>query len=53
MLEISPVTADRWGELASFFGRSGAFSHCWCTWWRQSAADFNHGVKSRGPATAR
>jgi GNAT superfamily N-acetyltransferase len=50
MLDIHPVTADRWEELASFFGHAGAFSHCWCTWWRQSSADFGDGVKEDGAA---
>jgi GNAT superfamily N-acetyltransferase len=48
MLEIHPVTADRWEELAAFFGPSGAFAHCWCTWWRQTAAEFSHGVERKG-----
>lgn len=47
-IEIHPVTADRWEDLAAFFGPSGAFSNCWCTWWRQTAADFSHGVEERG-----
>ena len=48
MLEIRPVTADRWEELAAFFGPSGAFSHCWCTWWRQTAAEFSSGIEADG-----
>ena len=48
MLEIQPVTADRWEDLAAFFGPSGAFSNCWCTWWRQTAADFSHGIEEQG-----
>jgi GNAT superfamily N-acetyltransferase len=47
-LEIHPATADRWQDLAALFGRSGAFSNCWCTWWRQTSADFSHGVQERG-----
>ena len=47
-LEVRPVSADRWDELAAFFGPSGAFSHCWCTWWRQTSADFSRGVESKG-----
>ena len=50
MLEIHPVTADRWEELAAFFGPSGAFGHCWCTWWRQTGAEFSHGVEEKGAA---
>jgi GNAT superfamily N-acetyltransferase len=48
MLEVRSVTSDRWEELAALFGSSGAFSHCWCTWWRQTAADFSHGVARQG-----
>jgi GNAT superfamily N-acetyltransferase len=48
MLEIRPVTADRWEELAALFGPSGAFSHCWCTWWRQTSAETTAGVANGG-----
>jgi GNAT superfamily N-acetyltransferase len=48
MLEIRPVTADRWEELAAFFGPSGAFAHCWCTWWRQTGAESSKGVEEGG-----
>jgi GNAT superfamily N-acetyltransferase len=48
MLEIHPVTADRWKELAAFFGPSGAFAHCWCTWWRQTGAEFRQGEAEGG-----
>ena len=50
MLEVHPVTAERWQDLADFFGPSGAFSHCWCTWWRQTSAEFSRGVESKGQA---
>jgi GNAT superfamily N-acetyltransferase len=49
-VEIRPITADRWEELAAFFGPSGAFGHCWCTWWRQTAAEFSQGVEDGGAA---
>lgn len=48
MLDIRPVTADRWEDLAAFFGPSGAFAHCWCTWWRQTAAEFSQGEAEGG-----
>jgi GNAT superfamily N-acetyltransferase len=48
MLEIRPVTADRWEELAAFFGPSGGFSHCWCTWWRQTSAETARGIENGG-----
>ncbi len=47
-LSVRPVTPDRWEELATFFGRSGAFSNCWCTWWRQTGAAFSAGIEQRG-----
>jgi GNAT superfamily N-acetyltransferase len=49
-LDIHPVTADRWEELAAFFGPSGAFGHCWCTWWRQTGAEFSAGIEEKGAA---
>ena len=49
-LAVRPVTADRWQDLATLFGPSGAFSHCWCTWWRQTAADFSSGIEGEGAA---
>lgn len=48
MLEIHPVTADRWEDLAALFGPSGAFAHCWCTWWRQTATEFSQGEAEGG-----
>ena len=47
-LDIHPVSADRWEDLATFFGPSGASNHCWCTWWRQTGAEFSAGEAERG-----
>jgi len=47
-IEVRPVTADRWEDLAALFGPSGAFSHCWCTWWRQTSAEFTAGIEDHG-----
>lgn len=47
-LEVRPVTSDHWQELAAFFGESGAFSNCWCTWWRQTSGEFSKGIEERG-----
>lgn len=38
--EIHPVTADRWHDLERLFGPSGAYSGCWCMWWRVTSAEF-------------
>lgn len=47
-LEVRPVTAARWRELADLFGPSGAFSHCWCIWWRQTSREFGRGIEEGG-----
>ncbi len=53
MTEIVPVTSDRWRPLASFFGPSGAYSNCWCTFFRQSGKEYQAGVRDRGAANRR
>jgi GNAT superfamily N-acetyltransferase len=40
-LDIQPVTADRWDDLAQLFGPSGAYSGCWCMWWRVKGSQFS------------
>ncbi|HEY9522870.1 MAG TPA: hypothetical protein VIR33_06500, partial [Thermopolyspora sp.] len=44
-LTVEPVTPDRWSQLADFFGRAGAYSGCWCTWWRVSGSEFTSGCR--------
>lgn len=46
--QVRPVTAAGWDELAAFFGPSGAYSNCWCAWWRVSAKEFSTGCSSNG-----
>jgi GNAT superfamily N-acetyltransferase len=47
-LEVRPVTADRWPDFERVMGPRGAYSGCWCMWWRvESRKDFD------GPATER
>ncbi len=43
-----PLTPERWGDLADLFEASGAYSHCWCTWWRQPARAFDAGCRDDG-----
>jgi GNAT superfamily N-acetyltransferase len=47
-LEVRPLTADRWDDLVTLFGTSGAFGNCWCTWWRQTGGEFGRGIRQRG-----
>lgn len=43
--DVRPVTADRWDDLRAFFGPSGAYSGCWCTFWRIPRRDFEEGCR--------
>lgn len=47
--EYHPLTPDRWGDLETLFGKSGAWGGCWCMWWRQSTSEFDklHGEQNR------
>jgi GNAT superfamily N-acetyltransferase len=37
---IHPVTPDRWRDLERLFGPRGAYSNCWCMFWRLRRRDF-------------
>jgi GNAT superfamily N-acetyltransferase len=52
-LEIRPVTADRWDDLVELFGERGAYSNCWCMWWRVTSSDFDRGIRNRGTGNRR
>ena len=39
-VEVRPVTPDRWADLERLFGPSGAYSGCWCMWFRQTSAEY-------------
>lgn len=34
------LTAERWPDLETVFGPSGAYCGCWCMYWRAPRADF-------------
>lgn len=40
IMEIHPATPDRWPDLEQLFGPNGAYSGCWCMWWRVSNREF-------------
>jgi GNAT superfamily N-acetyltransferase len=44
-----PLTPDRWRDLAALFETSSTTRACWCTWFRQTTADYraNAGDKNR------
>jgi GNAT superfamily N-acetyltransferase len=39
-IETHPLTPDRWPDFAALFETSSTTRHCWCTWFRQSTADY-------------
>lgn len=39
-LEIRPVTAERWADVARFFERHGNPNYCWCMTWRMSSSEY-------------
>jgi GNAT superfamily N-acetyltransferase len=41
MVTIREVDAARWDDLCELFGPSGAYSGCWCMWWRISGREFS------------
>ena len=38
---VHPVDAGRWPDLVALFGPSGAYSGCWCMWFRVPGAEFS------------
>jgi len=48
-LVFRPLTADRWDDFESLFGKSGAYGGCWCMYWRITRKEFeqNHGAGNR------
>ncbi len=49
-LDVRPVTADRWNDLARLFGPNGAYSGCWCMYLRESAKEFDANCPNGGAA---
>lgn len=39
-LTFEPVTADRWKDFESLFGKRGACAGCWCMFWRQTGREY-------------
>ena len=40
VVDVQPLTADRWPDLLTLFGPGGACFGCWCQYWRRSRADW-------------
>ncbi|WP_162907756.1 GNAT family N-acetyltransferase [Allorhizocola rhizosphaerae] len=39
-IRIEVVDDERWPDLVTLFGPSGAYSGCWCMWWRVPSKEF-------------
>ena len=37
---IHPLTPDRWADFEALFGKNGACTGCWCTWWRMGQSEW-------------
>ena len=44
-ITVRPATPDRWPELEAFFGPSGAYSNCWCAFFRVTSKQFETGCR--------
>jgi len=40
-LVFHPLTPDRWPDLERLFGANGAYSGCWCMFWRQTGPEWH------------
>jgi GNAT superfamily N-acetyltransferase len=40
-LDFHPLTPDRWQDLERLFGANGAYSGCWCMFWRQTGPEWH------------
>lgn len=39
-LRMEPLSPERWDDLERLFGPQGAYSGCWCMWWRLRRSEF-------------
>jgi GNAT superfamily N-acetyltransferase len=40
VIEVHPLTSERWQDFEALFGPNGAVGGCWCMWWRLPHAEF-------------
>jgi hypothetical protein len=39
-LHYQPLMSEHWPDLERLFGEKGAFSGCWCMWWRLTGPQY-------------
>jgi hypothetical protein len=42
-VNFKPLTPDTWHDFETLFGEHGAYSGCWCMYWRLTRREFNQG----------
>ncbi len=42
------MTIERWADLEDLFGPNGAYSGCWCMYFRTTSAEFSAGCRGGG-----
>ncbi|HEX7105380.1 MAG TPA: GNAT family N-acetyltransferase [Acidothermaceae bacterium] len=47
-ITVLPATPERWPQLEAFFGPNGAYSNCWCAFFRVTAKQFDAGCHAGG-----
>ena len=50
-LDFQPLTPDRWDDLATLFGKQGAYSGCWCMWWRLAGPSYQESTSQERQAS--
>jgi GNAT superfamily N-acetyltransferase len=52
-ISVAPVTSDRWEDLLRLFGPNGAYSNCWCAYFRVRAKEFTESTSCPPPDRGR
>jgi GNAT superfamily N-acetyltransferase len=52
-IEVKALTAERWKDLLELFGERGAYSGCWCMFFRRRSAEFEGGARNKGAGNRR
>ena len=48
--EVHPLTPERWDDLATLFAPNGAYSGCWCMFWRVTRTQWAEQAREGGEA---
>jgi GNAT superfamily N-acetyltransferase len=47
VIDVRPLTAERWDDFVTVFGPSGGTDGCWCMWFRQTGDEYRAGRGDR------